>query len=57
MEALTRVTFELEKEGIVSLIGPNGAGKTTLVNVTVKNQGFFSRKDSRLQWQKRRSTQ
>ncbi|HYT56052.1 MAG TPA: ABC transporter ATP-binding protein [Verrucomicrobiae bacterium] len=32
LQALTRVSMELEEGKIVSLIGPNGAGKTTLFN-------------------------
>ena len=32
LQALTRVTLELDEGVIASLIGPNGAGKTTLFN-------------------------
>ena len=32
LQALTRVSLELEEGMIASLIGPNGAGKTTLFN-------------------------
>jgi branched-chain amino acid transport system ATP-binding protein len=34
IRALDKVSFEVRREGIVSIIGPNGAGKTTLINVT-----------------------
>lgn len=34
IQALSGVTIELEKEGVISIIGPNGAGKTTFINVT-----------------------
>jgi branched-chain amino acid transport system ATP-binding protein len=33
VQALDRVTLELDQGVVVGLIGPNGAGKTTLVNV------------------------
>ncbi len=32
MQALSRVTFDLQEGEILGLIGPNGAGKTTLFN-------------------------
>src|SRR5699024_11303733 len=32
IEAIKRVTFEVNKGEIVSLIGANGAGKTTILN-------------------------
>ena len=33
IKALTNVSFEVEKNSLISIIGPNGAGKTTLLNV------------------------
>ena len=33
IKALTNVSFEVEKNSLLSIIGPNGAGKTTLLNV------------------------
>ena len=38
VQALSRVTIEVERGSITSLIGPNGAGKTTLFNVI---SGFY----------------
>ncbi|MDP2211021.1 MAG: ABC transporter ATP-binding protein [Candidatus Aquicultor sp.] len=32
-KVLTKISFELEKGGFLSLFGPNGAGKTTLVKI------------------------
>lgn len=33
IQALSGVSFKLNKKGVVSIIGPNGAGKTTFINV------------------------
>lgn len=33
VEALQKVTLEIERHEVVGLIGPNGAGKTTLINL------------------------
>ncbi len=32
LQALTDISFEVRKEGILGLVGPNGAGKTVLLN-------------------------
>ena len=32
-QLLDNVTFDLERQSLVSIIGPNGAGKSTLVKI------------------------
>jgi len=47
LEALTRVTFDLEQGEILGLIGPNGAGKTTLFNVV---NGIYPPEEGRIRF-------
>jgi branched-chain amino acid transport system ATP-binding protein len=39
LTAVSKVSFQIERGGIVGLIGPNGAGKTTLFSLI---NGFYS---------------
>ncbi len=50
LEALSRVSFELEEGRICGLIGPNGSGKTTLVNLV---SGLDAPSEGRILWQGR----
>ncbi|MGD0726809.1 MAG: branched-chain amino acid ABC transporter ATP-binding protein/permease [Spirochaetia bacterium] len=50
LEALSRVSFDVEEGRIYGLIGPNGSGKTTLVNLV---SGLDAPSTGRIVWQGR----
>jgi branched-chain amino acid transport system permease protein len=50
LEALSRVSFDVEEGRIYGLIGPNGSGKTTLVNLI---SGLDAPSAGRILWQGR----
>jgi len=53
IQALDRVSLEIERGEIVAIIGPNGAGKTTLLNVV---SGFYHPSEGRIRFEGRDRT-
>jgi branched-chain amino acid transport system ATP-binding protein len=53
IQALDRVSLEIQRGEIVAIIGPNGAGKTTLLNVI---SGFYHPSEGRIRFEGRDRT-
>jgi len=53
IQALDRVSLEIQRGEIVAIIGPNGAGKTTLLNVV---SGFYHPSEGRIRFEGRDRT-
>ena len=53
IQALDRVSLEIQRGEIVAIIGPNGAGKTTLLNVI---SGFYHASEGRIRFEGRDRT-
>jgi branched-chain amino acid transport system ATP-binding protein len=54
IQALDRVSLEIQRGEIVAIIGPNGAGKTTLLNVI---SGFYHPSEGHIRFEGRDRTQ
>jgi branched-chain amino acid transport system ATP-binding protein len=53
IQAVDRVSLEIQRGEIVAIIGPNGAGKTTLLNVV---SGFYHPSEGRIRFEGRDRT-
>jgi branched-chain amino acid transport system ATP-binding protein len=53
IQALDRVSLEIQRGEIVAIIGPNGAGKTTLLNVV---SGFYHPSEGQIRFEGRDRT-